>query len=129
MVEIIVVTAIVAASILAALAVAQKAIYVARSSLHLSQAAYLLEEGAENTKILRDNDWSNIANFSTTSESIGIFTRSTSLANVYRDVNEDIALSGTLDPGTKLVTVSVSWPEGGNAVTKTLLFYITDIFS
>ena len=47
MVEILIVISIIVVSVLAALAVAQKSIYLSRQSLHQSQAAFLLEEGAE----------------------------------------------------------------------------------
>ena len=67
---------------------------------------------------------------STTSNTVGIFTRTVVLSAVNRDdTTKDISSSGTNDPKTKLVTVTVSWPEGGTTITKTLQFYIIDIFS
>ena len=67
----------------------------------------------------------------TISNAIGIFKRKVTIANVNRDnTTKDIVNSGgTPDSGTKLITVTVSWPEGGVIVTKTLQFYISDIFS
>jgi type II secretory pathway pseudopilin PulG len=57
------------------------------------------------------------------------FTRTVTLSNVKRDDNtEDIAQSGTDDPGTRLVRVNVSWVEGGRSVSKELYFYISNIF-
>lgn len=147
-VEVLVAMAIITASILSATAVAQKSVYISRQAFHATQAAFLLEEGAEAVRVLRDNAWSNIssliigANYyplfssgawtlSTTANTIGIFTRTITLANVNRDnTTQDIVSSGgTLDSGTKLVTVTVSWGEGGATITKTLQFYIIDIFS
>lgn len=146
MVEIIVAASIISISILAAMTVTQKSIYVSRQAFHATQASFLLEEGAEATRILRDNAWANIsgltagANYyptfsggtwtlSASSNTVGIFTRTITLANVNRDnTTQDIAEVGTNDPGTKLVTVTVSWPEGGATITKTLKFYIADIF-
>ena len=147
MVEIIIAIVIITTSVLAAMVVTQKSIYVARQSLHASQASFLLEEGAEVVRILRDNAWSNISSLSTevdyyptfsspnwslsvTPNTVGIFTRTVTVANVNRDsVSKDISESGTDDPGTKLITVTVSWSEGGVTVNKTLSFYIMDIFS
>lgn len=147
MVEIIVAISIIAVAILASMTVAQKSIHVSRQALHTTQAAFLLEEGAEAVRILRDNAWTNISSLtagtsyypffsggtwtlSSTSNTVGIFTRTVSVANVNRDnTTQDIANIGTNDPSTKLVTVTVSWLEGGITVTKTLQFYIIDIFT
>ena len=147
-VEMLVAISIITVSILAAMAVSQKSIHVSRQAFHAAQAAFLLEEGAEAVRILRDNAWSNISDLSiatnyypvfsggtwtlsSTPNTVGIFTRIVTKANVNRDnTTKDIIGTGGLDdPGTKLITVTVSWPEGGAVVTKTLPFYIMDIFS
>ncbi len=147
MVEILIAVSIIAVSILAAMAVAQKSVYVSRQAFHATQAAFILEEGAEAVRVLRDNAWSNISSLtvgtnyyptfsggtwilSTTASTVGIFTRTVTIASVNRDnTTKDISSTGTNDPGTKLVTVAVSWMEGGVTITRTLPFYITDIFS
>ncbi len=147
MVEIIIVVSIILVSVLITMSVAQKSIVVSRQVLHISQAAFLLEEGAEAIRIVRDNAWSNISNLtvstnyyptlsgntwilSSTPNTVGIFTRTVSVANVNRDASTgDISSSGTNDAGTKLVTVTVSWTDGGEVASKTLSFYINDIFS
>jgi len=146
-VEVLVAVSVVTALILVAMAVSQKSIYVSRESLHITQASFLLEEGAEAVRILRDNAWNNISSLnsgtdyyptfsggtwtlSQTANTVGIFTRTVVIASVSRDnTTQDIAPSGTDDVGTKLVTVTVSWGEGGVVVTKTLSFYLMDIFS
>ncbi|MEK7471140.1 MAG: hypothetical protein AAB623_00625 [Patescibacteria group bacterium] len=146
-VEILVAISIITVSILAATAVAQKSIYVSRQAFHTTQATFLLEEGAEAVRILRDNAWSNISSLavstnyyptfsggtwtlSQTANTVGIFTRRVTIAGVNRDNDtQDIASSGTDDPKAKLVTVTVFWLEGGVTITKTLQFYIIDIFS
>lgn len=128
-VEVLVAVSIIAVSILAATLVAQKSVSVSRQASHTTQAAFLLEEGAENTRIARDNAWSNVVALNTL-EQIGIFTRTTVASNVNRDnTTKDISVTGTDDSGTKLVTVTVSWPEGGVIISKTLQFYIMNIFS
>jgi Tfp pilus assembly protein PilV len=153
-VEILVAVSIIAVSILAAMAVSQKSIYVSRQAFHMTQAGFLLEEGAEAIRIFRDdNTWANFTTIFNTSSTYYIpatisswtaslpttssgnlidnfFTRTVTLANVNRNsTTQDISSTGTNDPGTKLVTITVSWPEGGKTITKTLQFYITNIFS
>src|SRR3989344_5533274 len=139
-VEILVVVAIVTALILSATAVSQKSIFVSRQAFHSTQAAFLLEEGAEAIRIFRDNNtWANFTTILNTSSTyyipptvsswtsslptsssgnlVGIFTRTVTLANANRDTSSDIVTSGgTPDTRTKLVTVTVSWPEGGTIV-------------
>ena len=147
MVEVIVASSIILVSVLAAMSVAQRSIIVSRQASHTSQAAFLLEEGAESVRILRDNSWTNISSLnsdttyypvfssntwtlSTSPSFVGIFTRSINIENVNRNAStQDISDSGVNDPGTKLITVTVSWTEGGQTITKTLPFYIADIFS
>ncbi len=147
MVEIIIVASIITASILGIMAVAQKSIYVSRQTLHSVQASFLLEEGAEAVRVFRDNTWTNISSLnnatdyypvfssgtwslSTTPSQVGIFTRKVNIASVSRDnTTQDISSTGTNDPGTKLITVTVSWSEAGTTVSKTLSFYIMDLFS
>ncbi|MBI5139531.1 hypothetical protein HZA26_02905 [Candidatus Nomurabacteria bacterium] len=146
MVEILIVVSIITASLLVALNVTQKSIYLSRQSLNQSQVAFLLEEGAEAVRVRRDGAWANISGLtigtnyypffsggtwtlSTTPNTVGIFTRRIVVSSVYRDANQDIASSGTLDAQTKLVTVTVSWVDAGQNLSKTLQFYISDIFS
>jgi len=147
MVEMVVAISIIVVSILAAMSVAQKTIYASHQALHVSEASYLLEEGAEATRILRDNSWNNISGLtvgtnyylvfsggtwtlSSTPSTVGIFTRKVNIANVNRDATTaDISSSGVNDVGTKLVTVTVTWNEGGVGLSKTLSFYLMNIFS
>ena len=148
MVEILVAASIITVAILTVMGVAQKSVRLSEQSLHEAQASFLLEEGAEVTRIIRDNNWANISSLtpgtnyyplftiasstwslSTTVNTVGIFTRKVTLANVNRDnTTNDISATGTNDTGTKLVTVTVSWPEGASTVSRTLSFYITDLF-
>ena len=127
-IEVLIAASIITVSILAAMAVAQKSVYVSRQAFHTTQAAFLLEEGAENVRIARDNDWGNVAALDST-EQIGIFTRTIVVSNITRDITTGDIGSSDPDPGTKLITVAVSWSEGGTIITKTLQFYIADIFS
>ncbi|MDQ3076113.1 MAG: hypothetical protein M3Q34_03210 [bacterium] len=173
--EILVAAAIIAMSVLAASNVAQKSINVSRQAFHSAQAAFLLEEGAELVRVIRDNAWSGISSLTSGVEyypmycklgdpnsdskciayaansfwilvpmnnsdpyyltnqsvNVGRFIRKIVISDVYRDATtQDIVSSGgNLDAGTKLVTVTVSWAQGSATVTKTLLFYLANIFS
>jgi Tfp pilus assembly protein PilV len=130
MVEVIVAVSIITASVLAAMAVTQKSIYLSRQSLHQAQSALLLEEGAENARIARDNGFDNLLSLDSSISQIGIFSRNISVENVKRDITSlDISDTGQIDDGTKLVTITVSWQEGNETITKSLSFYLSDIFS
>jgi Tfp pilus assembly protein PilV len=146
MIEILVAASIITVFVLAAMGAAQKAISLSRQSFHTAQANFLMNEGAEAVRIVRDNAWSNIsgltvgANYyptfsggtwtlSTTSNAVGIFTRKVVVENVNRNSStQDISTVGTNDPNTKFVTVTLSWPEHGTTISKTMSFYIINIF-
>lgn len=146
MVEVIIVVSVIVASTLAALAVTQKSISLSRQSTNQAQAAFLLEEGAEGVRIIRDNAWSGISSsavdtdyyllfssgtwtLSSSPSTVGIFTRKVVFSNAYRDGSQDLASSGTSDDQARLVTITVDWLEGTKTMSKTLQFYIMDIFS
>src|SRR3989344_3633729 len=119
LIEVVVFSAIVALSVVAFTAVAQKSIYLSRQALRGAQAAFLLEEGAEVARLVRDEDWENIAGLdaetdyyplfadnawtlSVSPSVVGIFTRKVNTESVNRDPsNDDIAETGTPDPGTR----------------------------
>lgn len=146
-VEVLVAVSIIVVSILAAMAVAQKSVHVSRQAFHATQAGFLLEEGSEAVRIVRDRAWNDISSLiagadyyptfsgntwtlSATPNTVGIFTRAVSVADVNRnDATKDISSAGVNDARTKLVTITVSWSEGGASVAKTLKFYLMDIFS
>lgn len=113
-----------------------------------AKAAYLSEEGLEAVKLLRDSSWTtNISSLSTTASYYLIFSsgqwnatttqvfvdnkfdRKFTAGDVFRDSSSDIVTSGgTLDPSTRLVTVSVSWFSHGATTTKTMSTYLTNLF-
>ncbi|MEK7588621.1 MAG: hypothetical protein AAB438_02270 [Patescibacteria group bacterium] len=146
--EILIAASIITMTILASSSITQKSIAISRQSIHAAQASFLLEEGAEAVRVYRDNTWSNISGmtvgseyypefsggtwtFSTTPSTIDIFTRKVVVANVNRDAtsNDIVTSGGVYDSGTKLFTVTVLWEENGQTITKTLSFYLADIFS
>ena len=112
------------------------------------QGDYLLEEGVETTKIFRDLSYTNNfikistttnyyfawsgTNWATTTTNTfidGKFERKLTFTDVKRDVNSDISSSGTYDPDTKLVTVSVAWAGPSGTTTHSIQTYVTNIFS
>jgi len=109
------------------------------------QSAYILEEGVEAIRSIRDKSWSNISGLAsglsyglsftnsvwatTTTQFVGDgFYRRFEVFDVYRDANNDIASSGTLSVGTKLFKVSVEYREGVATTTKSVSFYLAEIF-
>ena len=154
MIEIIVATSIITLAALAFSVVETKAISLSRQATHLTQVAFLLEEGAESVKIFRDNNtWTNFATLfipsstycltgtvsswtsalptSSPCTKVGIFNRTINVANVNRDATTGniVSSGGVLDTNTKFFTVTVTWDEKGISLTKTLRFYINNIFS
>ena len=112
------------------------------------QGDYLLEEGVEVTKIFRDMSYKNNfqkmsttttyyfswsgTNWATSTTNVyidGVFEREFTLADVTRDLNGNIASSGTYDPNVKLVTVSVSWAGPTGTTTHSIQTYVTNIFN
>ncbi len=150
LVEVLVACSIITVLTLGLFSASQKGIQLSDQSLKGAQASMLLEEGAEAVKTIRDANWTNISgltlgtnyylsyntgtnvwSLSTTASTVdSIFTRKIVFSAVNRDVNDDITSSGgTLDSRTKKVTVSVSWSRQYATITKTLIFYVADIFN
>lgn len=153
LVEIIVAVSLIVTGLVALMGTSALSHQVAGDATRELQAAFLLEEGVEAVKSLRDKSWQtyisplvagtgyylsyvSIGSYNkwvlTTPSSVidGVFTRKVQIGNVYRDANDDIAASGTLDVNTKQVTVTVSWQgRGGVTKTKTVSTYMTNLFS
>ena len=120
------------------------------SSSLARQAAFLSEEGIEAVKGLRDADWdTKITSLTPDTDhwlvfSGGVwaltstaqpfadkrFDRRVRISAVGRDAGDDIVASGgTIDTGTKKITVSVAWSDRGATTTATLSTYITNLFN
>jgi len=63
-IEVLVACAIISISMFALMQTAQKGIQLSGVALKKSQASFLLEEGAEAVKSIRDNNWTTISNLS-----------------------------------------------------------------
>ncbi len=145
-VEIVIGSAIISLVLLSVGTAMNSSIKASRAVAKKTQANFLVQEGIEALRIFRDNDWQNISDLSdgsnyyfvwsagtwatTTSNTFvdGTFERKFTVLNAYRDGNDDIAQSGTLDPNTKKVTVSVSWREGLSTTTESISAYLINIF-
>lgn len=87
------------------------------------EATTLEKESQDAIRNIRDTSWSAISangtfhavsssstwSLSPGSETVNGYTKSIVIQDTYRDVNGAIASSGTLDPSTKKVTITVSW--------------------
>lgn len=153
LVEVLVACSILSILTFSLISATNKGINLSNVALRQVQASFLLEEGAEAVKIIRDTSWAgvspntitlgttyylsfnnstNVWSLSTTPNTVdSYFTRKVVFSAVSRDVNsQDIVSSGgTTDTKTEKVTVTVSWLSSGVTMTKTLQFYIADIFS
>ena len=151
--EIVIASAVVGASIFSLSAAAVLSGRLQSQSADKIRANFLAEEGIEAMRFLRDKSWNtNLANLSqgtnyyvnfstTTSEwSVGqsiepyivaLFERKVSVEKVYRDLNDNIVISGGAeDVDSKKITVIVSWAERGGATsTVSLSTYLSDIFN
>jgi Tfp pilus assembly protein PilE len=146
LVEIIIGSAIIAVAIIAASESFSKYVQYALSSQRNVQVAYLLEEGIETMKYMRDKGWANnISKLSTTTTYYlrwtgsdwatstteqyvdGQFLRSVTISDVKRNGSDQISSSGTYDPNTKIITASVAYSQDFATTTKSLSSYITNL--
>jgi len=120
-----------------------------RVSARQVEAAYLAEEGLEAVRLLRNTSWdtsiaslTNGTNYypvlasgnwslNTTNPGLidNVFTRTITVQSVLRDVDDNIAETGTLDPNTKRIISTVVWLEKGSAKQVELQTYITNFLS
>lgn len=147
LVEVIVSVSIITTSFLSFFLFYQRALNIGQQSTIFIQTNLLLEEGIEVVKLFRDDSWqNNIASLSTTTPYYlnftgtawtattteilidPVFDRTIVLDDVFRDANDDIASTGTYDPGTRKLTVLVEWLNRGATTSKSIQTYITDIF-
>ncbi len=150
LVEVLIACAILSVITFGIFSAAQKGIILSELTLRQAQSSFLLEEGAEAVKVIRDVSWATISgltpgttyylsyntstntwSLSITPSSINSFTRTVVFSAVSRDeTTHDIVTSGgATDAGTKKVTITVSWVSGSGNASKTISFYISDIFS
>ncbi len=124
LIEVVIVTslfAVFASGIVSALLTSSKS--AQESGRYLIANGYI-QEALQAVRSIRDRDWSQIVNgthgfttsngvyeFSGTSDTFGIYTRTTTIESVYRfgGMTGPITGSGTLDPNSKRVTINIRW--------------------
>jgi len=141
-IEIIISSAIITATVVATMATFQTFLEVSRKSAERTSAALIAEEGGEIVQIIRDNGWTNYITplvagteyylnwngttfvTTTTPQTTNTnFVRKVVFSNVYRDGNSDISSSGTLDPETKKIGITISHTRA----TSTPILYVESL--
>ncbi len=142
LIEIIIATAIVSATLAGFLQVSILSVRLLRAEQYNLEAVLLAQEGMEAVRSVRDESWTNnivplvygtiyypvIVNskWTMSTSNPGLFnnryTRQIVFSQVFRNGTDDIASSGTPDDGTRKITVTVSW-EGKNIQ---LVMYLTN---
>lgn len=109
---------------------------IGREMIDKTAALYIAEDGMEIVRFIRDDSWTNISSLTNgatyylnvssttlaitgTPETVGIFSRSFVVDEVERGATDDIVVSGVTDPGSKYVTVTVTWDGGTESVSLT----------
>ncbi|MEI6420494.1 MAG: prepilin-type N-terminal cleavage/methylation domain-containing protein [bacterium] len=156
LVEVLVGSSIIAVAIFALMNAYTTFLKAEASSAKTVEATYLLEEGVEAARFMRDSSYADnlVGSLGTSSVNYlvlvasstapyyvwqatstariedGLFTRTIKLDDVKRDaVSSDISSTGNYDVGTKKVTVTVSWLKNGATTSKTASTYLTDIYN
>lgn len=148
MIEIVASIGIISIVILGLTFISEMSLKIINDSLMGVKSSFLLEEGIEAVKTLRDESWaSNIlplaagdiyylnfngAKWQAVSSNAfidNLFERKFVLEDVYRDINQDIASSGIIDSNTKKITVFVSFYGRHGMTTKQISAYITNLFN
>ena len=143
--EVVIASAIFSIFIFGMMSVFSLSLNASNDNIKKTKAIFLLEEGVEATRILRDLSWSsNIATLTTGFDYFLIFSsnvwdttttntfidndfeRKVVLNDVYRDGNDDIASSGVIDPDIMEVVVSVSWLGRKGTTTRSVSTYMTN---
>jgi Tfp pilus assembly protein PilV len=152
--EVVIAAAIIGSGLLAILGAYSFFVRAEKSNTDRVKAVFLLEEGIEAARYLRDKGWTaNIASLSTTSSYYfylstssgtgmwqttttpqvydGVFTRTVTFGQVYRDnttQNISTTSSGaTIDSNTRKISVSISWRDSLGSTTKSMSAYLTDL--
>jgi len=146
LIEILVVSAIIAIGFLAIISFLVFSRGVTFQSGRNAKATALAEEGIEAVRKIRAEGWTtNIAPLTTSATYYpvlvssswtlsasnpglidNLYARTVILEAVYRDGNDDIAASGALDPNSKKLIVTVSWTENSQSKSVQLTTYITN---
>lgn len=143
-IEILVASAIITISVIGIVTTLQSFLIVSLGNSDKAQAVLMLEESLEVVQYIRDKGWetnieilddetdyyinwngSDYLITSTPQIEKNKFSRKLVFEEVYRDVDDDIAESGTLDAGTRKVLVTIDWTnaEGNQSVSSEFLIH------
>lgn len=142
LVEIVIVTGILAASLFAFLQTEVLSVRLLRTERDNLEAVFLAQEGLDGVRSIRDESWANniaplinetiyypvVENSkwrlvtSDPGKIEGRYTRTIVFSQVFRNASDQITPSGTLDTGTRKVTSRVAWGSG----QKEIVAYLTD---
>lgn len=146
LIEVVIGASIITLSFLAIILAFNSTILLSRHNLAVAQANYLLSEGLEAVRYLRNESWANINQLSVNEDYYlvwsggtwqlsstpilidGRFDRKIRLAEVVRDGNGQISESGSIDPDTYQVEVIVDWLSGSATSTKQVTTYLTNLY-
>lgn len=148
LVEVIFATSIILILVLALVGIHNVYLNLSTSNLDTTKAVFLSEEAVEAMRFIRNDSWEdNVAILTLDTPyhlalSAGTWTltgtyalidnkfeRTLQFSSVYRDAEGRIVSSGgTLDPDSRLVSVSVSWPYKGATTTKTIMTYLNNLY-
>jgi len=147
LIEALVGAAIISAALLALSSVSATLQRISTTNRHQIRTAYLLEEGMEVARYLRDKGWDQFTaltpgvayqlayaagdwSATTTAQVIdATYTRTVTITPVLRDASQHIVLTGgTLDQETKKVVVAVTWNNRGATTTQSATTYLAKIF-
>lgn len=147
LIEVVIGIAIISISLFVIMSAARGAIDLNRRTISDIKSKFILDEGSEVLRFMRDNAWNNIGGLSTsttyylattTSGWIATttprmiddtFLRSFKVGDVFRGAGDKISESGTYDSGTKKITISVAFKDRFSTTTKQTVLYLSDIFS
>lgn len=146
LIEVLVGAFILSAGVLVTSGVFSNYVNYALSNQKNIQASYLLEETLEVLSVIRDNNWSNISSFSTTTDYYlffngiswvstttsqyvdGEFLRKFHVYDVRRNGSGIISVSGTYDPNIKKITATIEYLQGHSTTTKSISTYVANIY-
>ncbi|MEK7460109.1 MAG: type II secretion system protein [Patescibacteria group bacterium] len=146
MIEMLVGASVLSVALLAISSFFQTTLRISNATEGKAQSSYLLEEGIEAIKFMRDTNYTNNlknlpsgtyyltwngATWATTSVNTyidGGFERKFDIASVQRDGNNDIGV-GTIDSNTKKITMYVAWNDRGATTTRSISTYVMNIFN
>lgn len=147
MVEVIIASAIMGSVIIGIINAYRSLVDISLQNTEKIQSTFLIEEGVEAVRVMRDTSWSNIASSTvgttyylkwrngnwtatTTPQIVDIFTRTIVYSNAYRDGSFNLVESGgTADTNSRKATVSVAWPGQAGTTTRSVDLYIFKTFN